>query len=348
MQQRVGPVTINLSSGVNDHLTIVDVPTDCVGFVMGKSGATLRSIEEEWGTVMFFAQVADGKSDEQERLCIFGPLRARRGAELKVMSAVEHKSPGQFVRGSTLLDPIRVSCDEEDADWGIDTLLLGEEDFSYALGAKGSTRRKLATASGCILEYVGKLACFCGHTPERRRARDYMDWLLMQRTGTVSCDPEGRDDVTVVDIPSQSVGFITGRRGDSLRRLEQSSGCFCFTNGARSEKEDMETLLIFSHDQHNRDRARRIVRDRVQEHKEIMERHSRYDDRRDRHSDRYDDRRDRRDRDRYDNRRDRRDRDRNDDRRDRRHYDDRRDDRRDRHHDRRDRDHEDRRRSRSR
>ena len=32
----------------------------------------------------------------------------------------------------------------------------------YALGSKGSTRRKLATAAGCIIEYVGRLACICG------------------------------------------------------------------------------------------------------------------------------------------------------------------------------------------
>lgn len=37
--------------------------------------------------------------------------------------------------------------------------MLTGENFSYALGAKGSTRRKLAAASGCIIEYVGKLAC---------------------------------------------------------------------------------------------------------------------------------------------------------------------------------------------
>ena len=34
----------------------------------------------------------------------------------------------------------------------------GRLDFSYALGARGSTRRKLAAASGCIIEYVGRLA----------------------------------------------------------------------------------------------------------------------------------------------------------------------------------------------
>ena len=38
---------------------MVDVPEDCVGFVMGRGGNTLRSMEEEWGSLMFFAQVRE-------------------------------------------------------------------------------------------------------------------------------------------------------------------------------------------------------------------------------------------------------------------------------------------------
>lgn len=47
-------------------------------------------------------------------------------------------------------------------DWSIDTIPLSNDDFSYALGAQGSTRRKLAKASGSVLEYVGMLACIAG------------------------------------------------------------------------------------------------------------------------------------------------------------------------------------------
>ena len=49
-------VHVDLSTA-RDDLTVVDVPADCVGFVMGKGGNTLRQMEEEWGTLMFFAQV---------------------------------------------------------------------------------------------------------------------------------------------------------------------------------------------------------------------------------------------------------------------------------------------------
>ena len=108
---------------------------------------------------MFFAKTV---STGVEVLCIFGPLAARRGAELKVMSSVEHKHAGYCVSTSSgELRPIeRALGDEDPPGWGLDTVPLGEEDFSYALGAQGVTRRKLANASGRIIEYVGRLACF--------------------------------------------------------------------------------------------------------------------------------------------------------------------------------------------
>ena len=91
MQQRRGAVHVDLNGG-RDDMTALTVPSDCVAFVMGRSGQTLRMMEAEWGTLMFFGKgVGSGSEHECEMLMIFGPLRNRRGAEMKVMSAVEHK-----------------------------------------------------------------------------------------------------------------------------------------------------------------------------------------------------------------------------------------------------------------
>ena len=57
------------------------------------------------------------------------------------------------------------------------------DEFSYALGARGSTRKKLAAAAGCIMEYIGQVAVIAGMKRERRQGRDYLEWLLKQRTG---------------------------------------------------------------------------------------------------------------------------------------------------------------------
>ena len=152
------------------------MPEDCVGYITGKGGAVLRSLEEEWGTLMFFARSkADQGSDEAsglqfqqrrpigrssggkgatEKLAIFGSRRGRRGAELKVMSAVEHKKHGWFVDHAAAAFKRKLDQPGDDENrgdgWGYGTRKLGPNDFSYALGSKGSTRKKLAAASGAI------------------------------------------------------------------------------------------------------------------------------------------------------------------------------------------------------
>jgi predicted RNA-binding protein Jag len=217
------------------------VPMDCVGYVMGRGGQVLRDMENEWGTLMFFAKKKEdeGKADAdakdgkvQEILAIFGTRRSRRGAELKVMSAVEHKKPGHFLDGEALRVPLDQPGDGENDDFDYDVFPFRGDEFSYALGGRGSTRKKIAAASNCILEYVAQVAFLAGNERERRQCRDYLDWLLKQREGDLYVDVAGRDDATTVRVPSKSVGFVTGHKGEGLRSIEASTKTFCFTNGS--------------------------------------------------------------------------------------------------------------------
>merc|ERR1711972_1067774 len=95
--ERTGPVTVNEDYN-DDDLTMLMIPQEAVGFVTGRAGNFLRTIEEEWCTLMFFCEIdgSKGRGKDFEKLAIFGGVRARRGAELKVLSAVETKVPGYF------------------------------------------------------------------------------------------------------------------------------------------------------------------------------------------------------------------------------------------------------------
>eukprot|EP00959_Pyramimonas_sp_CCMP1952_P322757 6753879-Pyramimonas_sp.AAC.1 len=162
MAQRVGPVHVD-ADDADDDLTLVEVPTECVGFVTGKQGNFLRTMEDEWGVIMFFAEFKGQQERRQgstEKLAMFGPLRGRRGAELKVLSAIEQKIPGYISRG--------LKDHQSDEDWGTDTKWLKDDELSYALGKKGMTRKKLARASGCIVEYVGNVVHMSGNPRQRK------------------------------------------------------------------------------------------------------------------------------------------------------------------------------------
>lgn len=252
--QRVGPVNVDDSHDDGD-LTVLIVPTSCVGFVTGAQGVFLRATEEEWATLMFFCDYhgpgADGGGGA-EKLAIFGGRTGRTGSELKVMAAIETKIPGYFTRDLT--DAV------SDGDWGRDTLTLGNEELSFALGKDGSTRKKLARASGCILEYVGNTAFMAGPIAARRRARDYLGWLMKQRTGTVYVTLDGRTDVVAVDIPNGMDGVASVFKSMTLRGIEQETGSFCFLEGNASKS---DRLLIFSHDAKCRDKAKTIALERV-------------------------------------------------------------------------------------
>ena len=59
-------------------------------------------------------------------------------------------------------------------------------------------------------------------------------------------NPKDRDDCKVVKVPTSSVGFLTGYRGESLRAIERESSTFMFTDGDGRGSGESENLLIFS------------------------------------------------------------------------------------------------------
>ncbi|CAK9077468.1 Hypothetical protein (Fragment) [Durusdinium trenchii] len=246
--QRIGPVHVDESHNDGD-LTLISVPSSCVGFVTGSQGNFLRTCEEEWGTLMFFCDYQGGGPLDtyggSEKLAIFGTLWARCGAELKVMAAIETKLPGFYT--STLGET--QSWDE----WGTDTYPMHNDQLSYVLGRKGSTRQKLARASGCIMEYVGNVAFMAGYLPNRRRGREYLGWLCDQvgnKTGRISIDPSSREDVTLVPVPRDCIGYVMGDKRKTLSRLEEDWETLIFFVDSRAlpfsyHEEDVEGLAIF-------------------------------------------------------------------------------------------------------
>mmetsp|Transcript_15395 Transcript_15395/g.38615 ORF Transcript_15395/g.38615 Transcript_15395/m.38615 type:complete len:180 (+) Transcript_15395:372-911(+) len=162
------------------------------------------------------------RQGEVEKLAIFGDRRGRRGAELKVKAAVETKVPGYFT------DKVEEG-EEGDEDWGTKTLILKPDELSYALGKKGMTRKKLAKSSGCIVEYVGYTVYMSGSQAERSRAKEYLDWLFQQLRGPVYVEGwEERDDCTVIDVPRDCVGYVTGARRATLGKIEEEWGTLMF------------------------------------------------------------------------------------------------------------------------
>merc|ERR1719464_1125976 len=231
---------------------MIQVPQEAVGFVTGRAGNFLRTIEEEGCTLMFFCEVGGGRNKDYEKLAIFGAVRGRRGAELKVLSAVETKVPGYYARiRDEVMD--RDKGRDETKTWGTDTMTFQDDELSYALGKQGGTRKKLERSSGAIVQYVGHTALFSGTRPTRRAAREYMKWLFEQLEGPVFVDGwEERDDCTCVDVPGDCIGYITGSRRATLGAMEEEWGVLMFfmsksdqKGAGKSRGGGSEKLIIF-------------------------------------------------------------------------------------------------------
>jgi hypothetical protein len=136
------------------------------------------------------------------------------------------------------------AIDNEDFD--TDSFPIPEKDLSFALGHKGMIRKKLAVASGCIIEYVGQVAYLAGTLVERARGRDYIRWVLQQLEGEVSVvDFARRIDISSIMLSKRAAGFVNGNKGKVLRLIEEVTGTFCFISKAlESTSAGTRPLLI--------------------------------------------------------------------------------------------------------
>merc|ERR1719424_2060270 len=110
------------------------------------------------------------------------------------------KQAGYFTNRDAHLPP-----QDPQEGFSTDRMPIAEDDYSYALGKGGSTRKKIARASCCIIEYIGRFAYLSGSKPERIRAREYLGWLFRQRVGPVEVNYDRRKDVTVLPVPKDCV-----------------------------------------------------------------------------------------------------------------------------------------------
>ncbi|CAJ1348853.1 unnamed protein product, partial [Effrenium voratum] len=104
---------------------------------------------------------------EYEKLAIFGNVKARRGAELKVLSAVETKVPGYFEKIRDDVVYRDKNADYGDGSWGTETMTFQDDELSYALGKQGGTRKKIERSSGAIVQYVGQVLNDVGRTSKQ-------------------------------------------------------------------------------------------------------------------------------------------------------------------------------------
>ena len=129
----------------------------------------------------------------------------------------------------------RRDSDDDDDDGrpsrSTEHLEIAKEDAGFILGRGGQTKMKIQRVCGAELELDEKenRVSMYGTHDQRQKAKDYIGFIMQQRTGSVHIDLEaGRDDLTVVKVPEDCVAFVMGRGGQTLRTIEQEWGSLMF------------------------------------------------------------------------------------------------------------------------
>merc|ERR1719188_2072503 len=135
-------------------------------------------------------------------------------------------------------------------DYGVDTMKITDDDAAFILGKGGKTKEKVARVSEAEIELFERdlILELRGSKLQRRRAKKYAEGVMAQRTGPVVVHDDYDDgDLTMLQVPQEAVGFVTGRAGNFLRSIEEQ-WCtlmfFCEVDGSRRNKE-YEKLAIF-------------------------------------------------------------------------------------------------------
>jgi len=129
---------------------------------------------------------------------------------------------GSSSSGQSWQSPGLVASGQESFD-----IMVPVEKVGLVIGRGGSTIRELQETSGAKLELASsgepsRLLRILGSAQSVEIAKSKIQGLLSQRTfvGKVPAKP-----VKTLQIPSDCVGFVIGKGGDTIRRISQETGC---------------------------------------------------------------------------------------------------------------------------
>jgi len=119
----------------------------------------------------------------------------------------------------------------------MERIQLSEADVAYLVGRSGSTRMRLENFSGARLNIDHSAAEVEGSEEARKLATLAINITLQQRNGgridVNFAELEDRTDVSTFDVPKETVGFLLGSKGGTLRKMETDHKTFMFFDNDR-------------------------------------------------------------------------------------------------------------------
>ncbi|RCI12569.1 hypothetical protein L249_0338 [Ophiocordyceps polyrhachis-furcata BCC 54312] len=237
---------------VDDNSETIQIESSLVGLIIGRQGENLRRIETESKCRVQFLAATDGVPYRQCR--VSGPRQRRAEVKAAINRIIDDSGMGALNR------PPDKSRDQTRG--GTASLRDGEDHMQIMvpdrtvgliIGRGGETIRDLQERSGCHINIVGESKSVNGLRPVNligtveaaARAKDFIMEIVDSDTrgdgpavkkapptaGRAEAPPRevaggGQDKVNdVIYVPSDAVGMIIGKGGETIRDMQNSTGC---------------------------------------------------------------------------------------------------------------------------
>ncbi|KAK6955025.1 hypothetical protein Daesc_002655 [Daldinia eschscholtzii] len=281
----------------DDDSEVISIESSLVGLIIGRQGENLRRVESETSCrVQFLSPTGEPGPYRQ---CKITGLRARRAeAKAAINRIIEDSGMGALARAG-LDKPQHARRDNNTP--GPATLRDGEDcmqimvpdrTVGLIIGRGGETIRDLQERSGCHINIVGEDQSVDGLRPVNligppNAASQAKELILeivasdsrnvnngnsgtdankgrVQRPDQVRDNSQGAGDKIndSIFVPGDAVGMIIGRGGETIREMQNTTGCKINVTASVPGQSEREIGLIGSRDAINR--AKRAIEDKVE------------------------------------------------------------------------------------
>lgn len=234
----------------------IRVKSSLVGLIIGRAGENLRRVESESGARVQFLQSKDPHATERQ-CTITGPARSRESAKTAIFSIIEEngganvmQDKGAYTAGMPGRAKVNLPAlrDGEDST----QVMVPDKTVGLIIGRGGETIKDLQERSGCHVNILGETKSVNGLRPINLigsvQAVNVAKDLILEivesdsrgqqggaGTGSNAMAPRERPydggrggqggSTKTIQVPSQAVGMIIGKGGETIKDLQRNSGC---------------------------------------------------------------------------------------------------------------------------
>ncbi|KAJ4381342.1 hypothetical protein N0V86_003691 [Didymella sp. IMI 355093] len=262
----------------NDNSEVILIDSSLVGLVIGRQGESLRRIEQESGTRI---QFINGPEAGPQRQCrITGPPGARISAKREINRIIEENG-GNPARetGRNARAPQKAMSQQPALREGEQSsqIMVPDRTVGLIIGRGGETIRDLQERSGCHVNIVGENKSVNGLRPVNLigspAAAAHAKELIMeivdsdtkqmdggghqqpqqnQQNQRRDFDPYGGGGAggnkinDSIMVPSDAVGMIIGKGGETIKQMQSETGCKINVSQASGADIEREIGLVGS------------------------------------------------------------------------------------------------------